>query len=370
MHAGTGREVRMPAAPAQIPTGVPGLDRLLNGGLRQGGLHAVVGGPGMGKSVLAHQIGSSIVRAGGKVLYLTALVETHQTLMSQARTFRFFDPTCVPNSFYYASLAPMLLQAGLAGAREEITRLVAHHSPTLVILDGVHALRISARGALDYQQFIHQLEAQAAVAGMTTLLLAHPAESGISTDATFTIADAIFELCSEDVHLRQVRMFSVAKMRGVAHMGGRHTFRITPDGIHIFPRMESLAAHMESRLSNEVPPLPSPEQLSVEIDGLEEMLNGGVDRNTSTLVLGTPGSGKTLTGLAFLTAGAADGEPGLFLGYHEPPEVLVQKGEGVGFPIRHQVEAGLLHVQWRAPAELLVDEEVERLMALIEGKEV
>ncbi|HYW06814.1 MAG TPA: ATPase domain-containing protein, partial [Longimicrobium sp.] len=47
-----------------------------------------------------------------------------------------------------------------------------------------------------------------------------------------------------------------------------------------------------------------------------------------------------------------------------------QKGEGVGFPIRHQVEAGLLHVQWRAPAELLVDEEVERLMALIEGKEV
>jgi circadian clock protein KaiC len=320
--------------------------------------------------VLAHQIGASIIRAGGKVLYLTALVETHQTLMAQARTFRFFDPSCVPSSFYYASLYPMLLQGGLAAAREEITRLVSHHAPTLVIVDGVHALQVSARGALDYQQFIHQLEAQAGVTGMTTLLLAHPPASGISTDPTFTIADAILDLCSEDVHLRQVRMFSVAKMRGVAHIGGRHTFRITQDGLHIFPRIESLAAHMESRLSNEAPPLPSPEQLSVGMDGLEAMLGGGLDRNTTTLVVGTPGSGKTLTGLSFLSAGATDGEPGLLLGYHESPEILVQKGEGVGLPIRRQIDEGSLHIQWRAPAELLVDEEVERLMALIDEKKV
>jgi circadian clock protein KaiC len=367
---GTEREAREPAGPVQLPTGVPGLDRLLNGGLRQGGLHVVLGGPGMGKSVLAHQIGATFIRAGGKVLYLTALVETHQTLMSQARTFRFFDPASVPNSFYYASLYPMLLRGGLAAAREEITRLVSHHAPTLVILDGVHALQVSARGALEYQQFIHQLEAQAAVTGMTTLLLAHPPAGGISTEPTFTIADAIFDLCSEDVRLRQVRMFSVAKLRGVAHVGGRHTFRITADGVHIFPRVESLAAHMKSRLSDEAPPRPSPERLSVGIDGLEEMLGGGLDRNTTTVVVGTPGSGKTLAGLSFLSAGAADGEAGLLLGYHEPPEVLVQKGEGVGLPIRRQVEEGLLHIRWRAPAELLVDEEVERLLALIEEKKV
>ena len=95
-----------------MPTGVPGLDRLLNGGLRQGGLHIVLGGPGTGKSVLAHQIGANLIRAGGKVLYLTALVETHQTLISQARTFGFFDPAMVPGSFYYASLYPMLANGG------------------------------------------------------------------------------------------------------------------------------------------------------------------------------------------------------------------------------------------------------------------
>ena len=58
------------AKTAQVPTGVPGLDRLLNGGLRQGGLHVLLGGPGAGKSVLAHQIGSNLIRAGGTGLGL------------------------------------------------------------------------------------------------------------------------------------------------------------------------------------------------------------------------------------------------------------------------------------------------------------
>jgi circadian clock protein KaiC len=361
-----GGEGRRLAGPVQVPTGVPGLDRLLNGGLRQGGLHVVLGGPGRGKSVLAHQIGANQIRAGGKVLYLTALVETHQTLISQARTFDFFDPGVVPGSFYYASLYAMLASGGLAAAREEITRLVAHHGPTLVILDGVHALKMAAADPLEYQRFMHEMEAQSAVTGVTTLLLAHPPEEGVDADPTFTIADAIFQMDFDEVRLRQVRTFGVTKMRGVAHIGGWHTFRITGEGIHIYPRAESLAAHMEMRISGSVPDDGAEGQLDFAIEGLGEMLGGGVGRNTITLVVGTPGSGKTLSGLAFLCAGVNAGEPGLLLGYHELPGTLVAKGEAVGFPIRRAVEAGHLHVYWKAPVELLVDEEIERLLAYVE----
>jgi circadian clock protein KaiC len=355
---------------AQVPTGVPGLDRLLNGGLRQGGLHVLLGGPGAGKSVLAHQIGSNLIRAGGKVLYLTALVETHQTLMSQARTFTFFDPAFVPGSFYYASLYPALARGGLAGAREEIGRLVAHHAPTLLIVDGVHALKQAAVERLEYQRFMHEMEAQAGVTGMTTLLLAHPPEGGISMDATFTIADAILEMDCQEVRWRQVRLFSVAKLRGVAHIGGWHTFGITPDGIHISPRVESLTAHMETHVVDASPPKLSTEPLRTGIEGLEKMLGGGLDRYTTTVVVGTPGSGKTISGLAFLAAGVEAGEPGLFVGYHETPEVVVQKGEGVGFPLRRAIEEGLLHVYWKAPTELLADAEIERLLELVDEHKI
>jgi circadian clock protein KaiC len=354
------------AKPAQVPTGVPGLDRLLNGGLRAGGLHVVLGGPGMGKSILAHQIGATLIRAGGKVLYLTALVETHQTLISQARTFDFFDPAFVPGSFYYASLYPTLMRGGLAAAREEIGRLVAHHGPSLVILDGVHALKVSAEGRLDYQQFMHEMEAQAGVTGMTTLLLAHPPEGGISLDPTFTIADAILEMRVEEVRLRMVRMFSVAKLRGLAHIGGMHTFNITPKGIHIYPRTESLAAHMSAHVVSEAPEWNSEEGIDGGIKGLKDLLGGGLDRDTTTLVVGTPGSGKTLAGLAFIASGAEDGEPGLFVGFHETPEVLIRKGEGVGLPLRRGLAAGNIHIYWRAPTELLADQEIERILAIVD----
>ncbi|HEV2735327.1 MAG TPA: ATPase domain-containing protein [Longimicrobiaceae bacterium] len=354
------------SGPEQLPTGVPGLDRLLAGGLRRGGLHVVLGGPGAGKSVLAHQIGAHMIRAGGKVLYLTALVETHQMLLSQARTFRFFDPAFVPGSFYYASLYPALANGGLQGAREEISRLVAQHGPTLLVVDGVHALKAAADSPMDFQRFMHEMEAQAAVAGTTTLLLVHPPEGNLSSDPTFTIADAIFHMRSRMVRLRDVRMFSVAKLRGVAHVGGWHTFRITGDGVRVFPRVEALASGMEAHVVGTSPPDAPDEPLEVRIEGLDEMLGGGLDRHSVTLVVGTPGAGKTLFGLAFLAAGAEAGEPGLLIGYHETPETLIKKGEGVALPVRRGIEEGMIHLDWRSPSELLADEEVERLLALIE----
>lgn len=368
MHAALDepRGLRLP----QLPTGVPGLDRLLNGGLREGALHVVLGGPGAGKSILAHQIGAHVVRAGGKVLYLTTLVETHQTLISQARTFAFFDPAFIPDSFYYASLYPAVLRGGLTAAREEIGRLVAQHAPTLVIVDGVHALKAVVEGRMEYQQFMHEMGAQAGVMGTTTLLLAHPPQDGIANDPTFTIADVILEMESEDVRLRQVRFFGVTKMRGVAHIGGWHNFRITPQGIHIHPRVESLTAHMEAHVANTAPPPPPGEPLCTGIDGMEEMLGGGLAPRTTTLVVGTPGSGKTISGLAFLHEGARAGEPGLFIGYHETPEVLLHKGEEVGLRLRRAVEEGMLQISWRAPTELLADVEIERLLSLIEEHQI
>ena len=354
------------AGPAQVPTGVPGLDRLLNGGLRAGGLHVVLGGPGTGKSVLAHQIGATMIRGGGKVLYLTALVETHETLISQARSFRFFDAGMVPESFYYAGLYPALARGGLQAAREEVTRLVARHAPSLVILDGVHALKVATDNRLDYQRFMHELEAQAAVTGMTMLLLVHPPEGGISSDPTFTIADALFDMGIDKVRLRQVRMFSVSKMRGVAHIGGSHPFTISGEGVRIYPRVESMTAHMAAHASDGYAEEEEAPLLGIAIDGLDRMLGGGVDASSCTLLVGTPGSGKTLFGLAFLAAGAARGERGLLLGYHERPGVLIRKGEGVGLPVRDACREGRIHIHWKAPTELVTDQEVERLLALIE----
>jgi circadian clock protein KaiC len=129
----------------QLPTGIAGLDRLSRGGLRRSGLHVIVGRPGSGKSILAHQVGANDIRRhNGTVLYLTALVESHQTLLAQARTFAFFDPSMVSVRFYYASLYPALERGGLEAITEEITRLVRERTPSLIVIDGLHVVRLAA----------------------------------------------------------------------------------------------------------------------------------------------------------------------------------------------------------------------------------
>ncbi len=348
----------------QIPTGIAGLDRLLNGGLPRGGLHVVVGRPGAGKSVLAHQLGAEWIRRGGKVLYLTALVETHQTLIAQARSFRFFDPSTVPGSFYYASLYPALARGGLAGVREEISRLLREHAPTLMVVDGVHALKAIAASRLEYQRFMHEMEAEATLTGASTLMLVHP-EGSMSSDPTFTIADGVVRLSVRRVGLRSLRTIGVEKLRGVAHVGGWHSFEIGANGIRVFPRLESLVAGELSHIDSDPPLAAEEDLLAFAVEDMHDLIGGGVARDSVTLLVGTPGSGKTLLGLSFLAASAQAGEPALLLGFHEKPEVLLQKADAVGLPVRKGIEDGLLHLHWRAPAELMADEFADWLLEFV-----
>ena len=348
----------------QLSTGIEGLDRIIRGGLRRSGLHVMIGGPGTGKSIIAHQAGAHHIRHhDGRVLYLTAMVESHQTLVSQARTFPFFDPSSVASTFYYASLYSALERGALRAMQEEITKLVRERSPSLLIIDGLHALKLGATSQLDYQRFVHELEAQAAMLGVTTLLLTHPRRH-MSADPTFTIADGIFRLRMKGILNRNVRELAVVKLRGVGHLAGWHTFRITNEGARVYPRQEALVAAEGLPIA-----VPGPRKLGFQVKGLDAMLGGGLSSSSVTLVPGTPGSGKTLLGLAFLAQGAKDGEKGLYIGFHETPDRLLVKADGVRLPLRKAVERGTVTIDWTPPAELLADEQAERILELIERTE-
>ncbi len=347
---------------AAFPTGIPGLDRLLQGGLRRMGLHVVLGRAGTGKSILAHMTGANHIRQGGTVLYLTALVETHQTLISQAKTFPFFDPSTVAHGFYYASLSPALERGGLAAMGEEISRLLHERQPSLLIIDGLHALQLAASSRLDYQRWLHVLEAQAAVTGMTTILLTHP-RRGSADDPTFTIADGIIEFRTVHKQLRSVRLVSVRKLRGVGHLGGWHMADITAGGLQVYPRLEAMVA-LEG-VPAEVPSLTRHEFLA---EGLTEMMGGGVPSSSTSFIIGTPGSGKTFLGLSFLCGVAKTKEKALHYGFHETPDRILMKADGIGLPLRKLVDKGQVEMVWQAPSELISDEIAARILTMVDDQ--
>jgi hypothetical protein len=115
--AGSAAPLPCSGAPAsdrveQASTGIPGVEPILGRELRRGALHLVVGEPGTRKTVLAHPIGSHVARGDGSVLYLTPMIEAHASLVVQARTFEFFDPSAVERSFYYASVQQAFEERG------------------------------------------------------------------------------------------------------------------------------------------------------------------------------------------------------------------------------------------------------------------
>jgi circadian clock protein KaiC len=342
----------------QVTTHIAGLDRLLRGGLSRGGLHLVVGEPGAGKTVLAHQIGAFHAGEGRQILYLTALVESHQTLLSQFRTFSFFEPSIVSRTFYYASLAPALEADGIPGVHREIARLLRERAPTLLVIDGLHGLKELVGTPAEYHRLLMFLQAQCSTTGTTGLLIANR-EDMSTADPMYTVTDGILVLDTIQAVRRRVRAIEVRKLRGVRHLTGTHLMRITADGVEIYPRIEALVA--------DSPPAetPVPGRVRIGIDGLDAMIGGGLGGGSVTLVPGTPGAGKTSIGLSFLAAGAETAEKGLFVGFHETPGRLLQKADALGLPLRADRESGRAHFHWMPSADLLADRVAHEVLDLV-----
>jgi circadian clock protein KaiC len=347
-----------------LSTAIPGLDRLLGGGLRAGGLHLIAGEPGAGKTVLAHQVGAHHAAAGRSVLYLTAMVESHQTLLSQMRSFSFFDPSIISRTFYYASVSPSLEAGGLAGVREGIARLLLDRRPDLLVLDGLHTLNVMAGSATEYHALLTFLQAQCASTGVTMLVIANR-EAQDAADPMYTVSDAILVMETEQANRRRVRTMEVRKLRGVQHLTGSHLMHITGDGVSVYPRVEAVASTLRAPFET-----PVNGRLEFGIPGLDAMVDGGLSGSSVTLVPGPSGVGKTLLAQHFLTAGAAAGEDVLFIGFHETPDRLLDKADGIGLDLRAQVEARRARLHWHARSDLAVDRVAEEVLEEVEQRDV
>lgn len=347
-----------PAEQAQrVPSGIPGLDTVLGGGWLRGGTYIITGTPGTGKTILGNQFCFSTVASGGKAIYLTVLAESHARMVLHLQSLRFFRPEEVGRGLHYESGYATLKSEGLAGLSRLIFRAVREHGASALVLDGLSAVEERAESRLAFREFLHGLGVHNALAGCTTLLLT--GQRSDAADPQFAMVDGVLLLDMEPLGAKVVRGVEVPKFRGGAQIAGKHSFAISDAGLTVYPRIEALYSGQASR----VPDLK--ERLAFGIPGLDEMLFGGIVRYSSTLVFGSPGSGKTLTCLHFLAEGARKGEPGLYFGFVETRERLLNKADLVGLDLRKYAEAGLVMLESRVAVETLPDALVLELFELI-----
>lgn len=353
----------VPEGPVQrVSSGSPGLDTLLRGGWFRGGTYIVTGVPGAGKTLLGNQFCFAAVARGEHAVYVTVLAETHSRMMTHLAPFRFFRPEAVGRALHFVSGYAPLKAEGLPGLSHLLFHAVREHHARALVVDGLAAIEESAGSSLAFREFLHGLSVHNGLADCTTVLLSsHP---GVPAEPHLSLVDGVVVLTPEPHGLATVRSLEVTKLRGAGQLSGKHTYAISEAGLSVYPRTEAL----HTSLSTVVPDLRR--RMAFGVPGLDAMLDGGLVAHASSLLLGPPGCGKTLLGLHFLSAGARERQPGLFFGFSESPQRLIQAAARVGLDLAPHVDAGLLRLEARAAVETLPDALAQELLELVERHDI
>lgn len=355
-------------APKQLPlsaTGIAGLDDILGGGLTPNRVYLIEGNPGSGKTTLAIQYLMQGVRAKEAGIYVT-LSETKQELLAVAASHGWSldgveivelvaqEKELDPDN-QYTMFQPSEIQLG------ETTRAILSEvervKPKRVVIDSLSELRLLVQNALRYRRQILALK-QFFTGRECTVLLLDDKTSEVNDFQLQSIAHGVVSLehLSPDYGAERRRL-RVTKLRGQQFRGGLHDFNITTGGLEVFPRLVA-AEHTEMRAAD---------MLKGDIKGLDELLGGGMDRGTSTLLIGPAGSGKSSVGINYALASAAQGERAALFVFDERIEVLLRRVEGLGMNLRPHLDSGNLTIQQVDPAELSPGEFAHIVRKAVDG---
>lgn len=348
----------VPGPESILSTGVPGLDDVLGGGLTPSRLYLVEGSPGAGKTTLALQFLMDGVRHGESVLYVT-LSETAEELQGVAHSHG-WDLTDVhmrellpsPQSLepdeQYTMFHPSEVELGETTLR--ILADVEQLRPTRVVFDSLSELRLLAGSSLRYRRQILALKQFFGGRSCTVLLLDDM--TALEHDLHVrSIAHAVLRLeQSASDYGAERRRLVAAKYRGRPFRGGYHDYKIVRGGLVVFPRLvaaEHTADPDQSRLPSGIPEL-------------DHLLGGGLERGTSTLFAGAPGTGKSTLAVQFALAAARRGECAALFLFDESASTLRTRCRGMGMEIDAFLDTGRVLLRQVDPAELspgeLVDE--------------
>ena len=203
-------------------------------------------------------------------------------------------------------------------------------------------------------EFVQRLAQQLTTWEITSFLLGEYSDH--ERHPVFTVADGILWLAEEVDRNSAVRKLRVAKMRGRSPMPGLHTFRITGDGMQVFPRIPQQKRDRVLR---------SNKRLGTGVPGLDEMMGGGIPEGDVLMLTGPAGSGKTTFATQFVAEGLKQGEGCVVAVFEEFPETYLARAKTVPIDFSKMIEAGRLAVIYLRPLDLSVDEMLAEILAAV-----
>jgi KaiC/GvpD/RAD55 family RecA-like ATPase len=102
-----------------------------------------------------------------------------------------------------------------------------------------------------------------------------------------------------------------------------------------------MGSQMEKKTTPSPPTAPiGIRKIPTQIEGLDDILYGGLPAGRTTLISGGPCTGKSVFGLEFLYRGALSGDPGIFLSFKETAASIRQNAFTFGWDLVSLEQAG------------------------------
>ena len=344
-----------------LASGVPGLDLVLGGGLPEYSFNLIAGGPGSGKTTLAHQIMFANATVERPALYFTVLGEPTLKMLRYQSQFSFFDHEMAGSAIQFINLSAEVLDQDLGGVLARIVDEVERSNPGIVVVDSFRTIG-GQRGVADQgaaaglEAFVQRLALHLTSWEVTSFLLGEYNEAE-QRNPVFTVADGALWLFQATDRNSVVRKLQVIKSRGRAPMPGLHTFRITDDGLQIYPRIpEQTSNRMQQKYA----------RLKTGIPELDVMMGGGVVAGDAVMLTGPAGCGKSTVATQFMATGLAKGEPGVIAIFEEYPEEYLARASTRYPQIGKMIEAGKMELIYLRPLDLSVDETLAEILDAVE----
>jgi circadian clock protein KaiC len=325
------------------PSGIKYLDKILGGGLPKPSLILIAGSVGVGKTTLALQSLSAAAANGEKALYIPITSQSAEKLMEYLHNYTFFNDNIIihPVDRSTTEKDPLttLLDIGNKMTSTNPDRVVLNPLTTLGFGFSVSEIR---RFYYSFDAMLQDWSAQTIITGELSRQEAH-------NSILSHIVDGVIYLGQKSTGNRTIRKMDIIKMRGVgetSNIARCYEFKIETEGIRIFPKLEPEKSNRQ--LGNR--------QLSTGVMGLDSMMHGGIPSQSTILVMGGAGTGKTLLGLQFIMAGLKLGEPGIIILFEEREDQLIYEASRMGWDLKGFMDSGLLRMIYVNPRNISPDE--------------
>ncbi|MEM7762329.1 MAG: ATPase domain-containing protein [Cyanobacteria bacterium P01_A01_bin.40] len=321
----------------RISTGVSGLDEILLGGLIANQAYLIKGQPGSGKTTLGLHFLDAGILQDEKSLLIT-FSESEAKLRRNAKLIglktaqiKILDLSPTADYFTeeqnYDIFAPSEVEK--APITQKILDTIDTLKPQRIFLDAITQFRFLASDTFEFRKQVQSFLRYVVDREITLLFTSEGSDRNPDDDLQF-MSDGVIELHTTV----DKRCIQVNKFRASDFVQGHHDLQLSDGGMQVFPRLVPISHQREFK----------PEAISAGIPEIDELLHGGIERGTTTIISGPSGVGKSTLGMQFMKEAAGRGERSVIYAFEEGIETLLTRCEGINIPAHVMIERGTLSV--------------------------